>query len=205
MQRFQNYSAFFLTLAFLFILASTACLVARAQKPAENTAKSNTAPEAKQGGWTVLKPPAPISTQLPPSKKNSQTSKTKPASPDAPIESESKGSMNFKAIELEGEVVDAWCWSSGVMKEGRGPAHRSCGLACVKGGVSCGIVDDDNNLYIAAKSKAYRGCNEMLAPYVAKRVKIKGWLTERGGCRLIKVGEVVKDLGPAEKFYKPKK
>ncbi len=108
---------------------------------------------------------------------------------------------NYSTIELEGEVVDAWCWSSGVMGEGRGPKHHSCGLACVMGGVSCGIVDDKGTLYIAAKSKAYKGCNLMLAPFVAKRVKVKGWLTERGGCKLLKINQVT-DLGPAEKFYK---
>lgn len=106
--------------------------------------------------------------------------------------------QNFKPIEVEGEVVDAWCWSSGVMGEGRGKKHHSCALACVMGGVSCGIVDDNNNLYICAKHKAYKGCNEMLAPFVAKRVKVKGWITERGGCRLLKVGEVNEVVKPAK-------
>lgn len=110
---------------------------------------------------------------------------------------------NYKTIELEGEVVDTWCWSSGVMGEGRGPGHKSCGLACVLGGVACGIVDDNDNLYIASKSQGFKGCKEQLAPYVAKRVHIKGWITERGGCKLLKIAEV-KDLGPAEKFYKKK-
>ncbi|MBX9690675.1 MAG: hypothetical protein K2X27_28425 [Candidatus Obscuribacterales bacterium] len=108
---------------------------------------------------------------------------------------------NYKVVKIEGEVVDAWCWSSGVMGSGRGPEHHSCGLACVMGGVSCGIVDDNDKLYIAAKSKAYKGANQMLAKYVAHRVIVNGWSTERGGCTLLKVNDV-KDLGPAEKFYK---
>lgn len=106
-------------------------------------------------------------------------------------------SQNFKEIELEGEVVDAWCWSSGVMGPGKGKEHLSCGLACVRGGVSCGIVDDKDNLYICAKHKAYTGCNEMMAPFVSKRVRVKGWYTDRGGCRLIKVAEV-KEVIPAK-------
>ena len=108
-------------------------------------------------------------------------------------------------IVVEGEVVDAWCWSSGVMGEGRGAKHYNCGIKCVMGGVSCGIVDDENKLYIAAKSKAYKGCQYLLAPYFAHRVRIKCWIAERGGCRLLGKISEVKDLGPAEKFDKSSK
>lgn len=101
-------------------------------------------------------------------------------------------------IELEGEVVDAWCWASGVMGPGRGPEHHKCALRCILGGVSCGIVDDYDNLYIAAKSKAYSGCREQLAPFVSKRVKIKGWVAERGGCRILKITEV-EEVGATKK------
>lgn len=95
-----------------------------------------------------------------------------------------------RPIELTGEVVDAWCWSSGVMGEGRGPKHKSCALACVMGGVTAGIVDDQGNLYIAAKSKAYNGCKDQLLPFVAKRVKISGYLASRGGCNVLKISKV---------------
>jgi len=104
-------------------------------------------------------------------------------------------------IELEGEVVDAWCWSSGVMGPGRGPEHKKCAMRCILGGVSAGIVDDNDNLYIAAKSQAYSGCKEQLAPFIEHRVKIKGWLAERGGCKILKISKV-EDLGLAEKFKK---
>lgn len=104
-------------------------------------------------------------------------------------------------IELEGEVVDAWCWSSGVMGPGRGPEHKKCAMRCILGGVSAGIVDDKDNLYIAAKSQAYSGCKEQLAPFIEHRVKIKGWLAERGGCKILKISKV-EDLGLAENFKK---
>lgn len=106
-------------------------------------------------------------------------------------------------IELEGEVVDAWCWSSGVMGPGRGAEHKKCAMRCILGGVSAGIVDDADNLYIAAKSQAYTGCKEQLSPYIEHRVKIKGWIAERGGCKILKISKV-EDLGPAENFKKKK-
>ncbi len=100
------------------------------------------------------------------------------------------GEIRTRPIELVGEVVDAWCWSSGVMGEGRGEKHKACGLLCVLGGVSSGIVDDKGKLYICAKSKAYKGCAELMGRFVGKRVRVKGWISERGGCSLLKVSDV---------------
>jgi hypothetical protein len=92
-------------------------------------------------------------------------------------------------VDLVGEVVDSWCFSSGVMGPGRGPRHN-CGLACAMGGVTLGIVDDNNVLYIAAKHQGYTGCQDLLTPFMAERVHIKGWLAESGGCKLLKIATV---------------
>jgi hypothetical protein len=117
---------------------------------------------------------------------------------------EPQAKPSFKPIQVEGEVVDTWCWNSGTMGEGRGEKHHACGLACVMGGVSGGIVDDKDNLYIAAKTTDAKGAKELLTPYVAHRVRVKGWVAETPGCRLIKIAEI-KDLGPAEKPEKDTK
>jgi hypothetical protein len=95
-----------------------------------------------------------------------------------------------KPAEVIGEVVDAWCWASQTMGPGRGEKHKACALACIMGGVTPGIVDDQGNLYIAAKSQGYKGCNELLTPFVAKRVKVQGWLTTKGGCNVMKIRRV---------------
>lgn len=93
-------------------------------------------------------------------------------------------------VELVGEVVDSWCYASQVMGDGRGAHHQSCALACVMGGVTPGIVDDKGMLYLCVKHKAYTGCKDLLAPYVAKRVKVKGHLATKGGVRVLKVTSV---------------
>jgi hypothetical protein len=95
-----------------------------------------------------------------------------------------------KPIELTGEVVDSWCYSSQVMGPGRGDRHKACGLACAHGGVTLGIVDDNGILYIAAKHQGYTGCKELLIPFMAKRVKVVGWLAEKGGCKILKIRTV---------------
>lgn len=174
--------------AFQFALAGDSAKPGQSTPPAVAATKSNQT-TAKQAGKTT----SSASTKVP------SKSGTTPAEPLLPSSKTAKNGP----IELEGEVVDAWCWTSGVMGPGRGPEHHKCAMKCILGGVSAGIVDDDNNLYIAAKSKAYTGCREQLAPYISNRVHIKGWIAERGGCRILKIGEV-KDLGPAEKFNKKK-
>jgi hypothetical protein len=106
---------------------------------------------------------------------------------------------NTKEIEVVGEVVDTWCYSSGVMGEGRGEKHKKCARLCVGGGVTAGILADDGTLYIAAKHRGYNGCAGLLLPHVATRVKVKGWLAERGGIKLLKINSVEPVKTPAKK------
>lgn len=93
-------------------------------------------------------------------------------------------------LSITGEVVDTWCYASQVMGSGRGDVHKPCGLACGHGGVTMGIVDDQGTLYIAAKSKGYTGCKELLLPFMAKRVTATGWLATKGGSKIMKIQKV---------------
>lgn len=97
---------------------------------------------------------------------------------------------NTEPITLTGEVIDVWCYVSGVMGPGRGKEHEKCAKLCVAGGVSAGILTDDGTVYVAAKHQGYKGCAGLLLPYVAQRVEVKGWVAEKGGCRVLKIREV---------------
>jgi hypothetical protein len=101
-------------------------------------------------------------------------------------------------IELTGEVVDSWCYASRSVGDGRGPEHAQCARACAHGGVTLGILDDKGKMYIAAKYRAYSGCQLLLEPYVAKRVHVRGMLATRGGCPILKITSV-QELGPGDK------
>lgn len=111
----------------------------------------------------------------------------------APAQS-TTGGWRYKPMVTEtdiiGEVVDTWCYSSQVMGPGRGEKHKACGLACAHGGVTLGIVDDKDTLYIAAKHQGFQGCKDLLTPYIAKRVKAHGWVAHRGGCNIMKIKSV---------------
>ena len=105
----------------------------------------------------------------------------------------------IRAVKITGEVVDAWCYSSQTMGPGRGEGHKACALACSYGGVTMGILEDGSkDLYVAAKSKGYHGCNDLLIPYVAQKVTVTGWVGDLGGCRMLKIDKVT-PLENAEK------
>jgi hypothetical protein len=93
-------------------------------------------------------------------------------------------------ITVIGEVVDTWCYAGQIVGSGRGEYHKPCALACAHGGVTLGIVDDKGTLYVAAKTRAYTGCKELLIPFMAKRVKATGWLATKGGSNIMKIQKV---------------
>jgi len=102
-----------------------------------------------------------------------------------------------KPVVITGEVVDAWCYASQTMGPGRGPGHRACALNCIHGGVSVGILEEKTNLlYIAAKYKGFKGCQELLLPYVGEKVKVSGWVGDLGGCRMLRIQTVEALTGP---------
>ncbi|HEY9718579.1 MAG TPA: hypothetical protein V6C69_13995 [Trichormus sp.] len=152
------------------------------------------------GGWFVqnhsaLNKAGSADSGLPPSTKAATSASDLPADDPRTRHRHWKYQPQTTTVTIVGEVVDSWCYSSQVMGPGRGERHKACGLACAHGGVTLGIVDDEGTLYICAKHKAYTGCKELLTPFMAKRVKILGWLGQKGGCKVLKVAEVeeVKD------------
>jgi hypothetical protein len=102
-----------------------------------------------------------------------------------------KPKSHIRPVTITGEVVDAWCYSSQTMGPGRGESHKACALACSYGGITMGILEDGtNDLYVAAKYKGYKGCNELLIPYVAQKVTVKGYVGDLGGNRMLRIDTV---------------
>ncbi len=87
-------------------------------------------------------------------------------------------------VVITGEIIDLKCFTSGMMG-GRGPEHEECAIACIKGGLPVGIVDDKGNVYTVVPAKGMKGANEALAKHAAKRVTLKGKVMEKGGARLL--------------------
>lgn len=91
----------------------------------------------------------------------------------------------MKEISVTGEVIDTKCYLTGMMG-GRGAEHEDCAIACIKGGLPPGIVEDKTGVvYILVPEKGTKGGNESLVQYAAKTVTVKGKVVEKGGSKLL--------------------
>ena len=59
-----------------------------------------------------------------------------------------------KIIEIKGEMIDTWCYYSGVMGSSdatRGTAHHTCALWCAAGGIPVGVRTEEGEVYLVLK------------------------------------------------------
>ena len=93
-------------------------------------------------------------------------------------------------VSITGEIIDVKCYTTGMMG-GRGPEHEDCAIACIKGGLPVGILDEKTgDVYTIVPAKGTTGANEALLKFVAKKVKIEGKLLEKGGNKILAYSSV---------------
>ena len=93
-------------------------------------------------------------------------------------------------LSVTGEIIDVKCYTTGMMG-GRGPEHEECAVACIKSGLPVGILDEKSgDVYTIVPARGMKGANEALLKFVAKRVTIKGKLSEKGGARILAYSSV---------------
>lgn len=91
---------------------------------------------------------------------------------------------------LVGEIVDSKC-HLGVMKPGRGKAHRACAILCIRGGVPPVLRVEDRSgrvEYFLLEDPTGRPVNDRVLELVAVPVEITGDLVRRGD-RLVLVAD----------------
>ncbi|WP_299024776.1 hypothetical protein [uncultured Sulfitobacter sp.] len=121
-------------------------------------------------------------------------------------------------IQVKGEVIDTWCYYSGVMGGPDavvGTAHHTCALWCSAGGIPVGILGEDGEVYMVLKvgkddQSAGGDTTLKLASY---NVTADGMLYERDGIKYIVVADVIaedtisnlthEDYGPVPGFAIP--
>lgn len=92
------------------------------------------------------------------------------------------------SVVLEGEIVDSKC-HLGVMKPGEGPVHRDCATRCLSGGVPPMLVVRSGGLgdRLLLVSPSAGRLDIDLEPLVARPVRVRGVLYERGEERYLGV------------------
>jgi hypothetical protein len=123
-----------------------------------------------------------------------------------------------KPIKITGEVIDTWCYYSGVMGSPDatlGTAHHTCALWCAAGGIPVGVLADDGTVYMVLKlsGAAPLADKDTLLDLQSDRVTANGMHYVRDGVNYLVVEKVLanegivnrshEDFGPVPPFSFP--
>ena len=103
-------------------------------------------------------------------------------------------------IQVTGEVMDTWCYFSGVMGGADavvGSSHHTCALWCAAGGIPVGILADDGTVYMVLKlegSAPPEGPPTVLS-IQSHRITADGVFYRRDGMNYLVVEDVAADEG----------
>ena len=104
-----------------------------------------------------------------------------------------------EAITVKGEIIDTWCYMSGVMGPQDtvvGSAHHTCALWCSAGGIPVGLLAEDGTVYMVLKIEdddQLAGGDTALR-LAAHTVEAEGTLYKRDGLNYLIVSKVISDL-----------
>ena len=103
-------------------------------------------------------------------------------------------------IEVTGEVIDTWCYYSGVMGDTDavvGTAHHTCAMWCSAGGIPVGILTETGEVYMVVKWEGNPDVadGQALLDVQSHTVKAQGVVYERDGINYLFVEEIVSNMG----------
>jgi len=103
-------------------------------------------------------------------------------------------------IQVTGEVIDTWCYYSGVMggpDAVTGSAHHTCALWCAAGGIPVGLLDETGKVYMVLKWEGHDkvGDGKTLLSVQSHKLVADGVHYERDGIDYILVEQIVSDEG----------
>ena len=103
-------------------------------------------------------------------------------------------------IEIKGELIDTWCYFSGVMGGPDavvGSAHHTCALWCSAGGIPVGLLGEDGKVYMVLKIEGddNTASGDTLLSLASHQIEADGLYYERDGLNYIVVENVVSDNG----------
>ena len=103
-------------------------------------------------------------------------------------------------IQVKGELIDAWCYYSGVMggpDAVTGSAHRTCAMWCSAGGIPVGLLAEDGTVYMVIKlaDDTQSAGSETLLRLASNTVEADGYAYERDGINYLVVSQVINEFG----------
>ncbi|TWI90474.1 hypothetical protein JM93_01456 [Roseibium hamelinense] len=109
-------------------------------------------------------------------------------------------SATGERVQITGEVIDTWCYYSGVMggpDAVTGTAHHTCALWCAAGGIPVGMLTEDGKVYMVLKWEGHDqvGDGKTLLSVQSHKLVADGIHYERDGIDYILVENIVSDEG----------
>ena len=101
---------------------------------------------------------------------------------------------------MTGEIMDTWCYYSGVMG-GRdavvGSSHHTCAVWCAAGGIPVGLLTDEGEVFLVLEieGKGIADGNETILDIQSDRITADAMLYERDGFKYLVVEKVVSNEG----------
>jgi len=107
-----------------------------------------------------------------------------------------------KRVSLKGELIDTWCYFSGVMGGPDavvGSAHHTCALWCAAGGIPVGMLGDDGEVYMILKlpEDDQSAGGDTFVELTNDTIEADGMMYERDGLKYLVVSEVTSNDGVA--------
>lgn len=117
-----------------------------------------------------------------------------------------KAATEAKTIQIKGEIIDTWCYMSGVMgapEAVTGSAHHTCALWCAAGGIPVGVLAEDGTVYMVLKLKGENALapTDTIMEIQSHQITAKGQHYLRDGVNYIVVSDIVADDGIVTKNH----
>lgn len=105
-----------------------------------------------------------------------------------------------KRIQVKGELIDTWCYYSGVMGSPDavvGTAHHTCAMWCSAGGIPVGLLAEDGTVYMILKidDDDHSASGDTQLSLASHTITADGMHYQRDGINYITVSKVVSDHG----------
>lgn len=105
-----------------------------------------------------------------------------------------------KRIEVKGELIDTWCYFSGVMGGPDavvGTAHHTCAMWCAAGGIPVGLLGEDGEVYMVLKLPGDDAANggDTFLTLTNDTIEAEGMAYERDGINYLVVSKVISNEG----------
>ncbi len=99
-------------------------------------------------------------------------------------------------VQVQGELVDTWCYVSGIMFA-EGTAHHQCAVWCAIGGIPVSIRDAKGNVYLLIRLEDDEAnvANPRIATILSHDVSVDAELVERDGVKYLFVSRIADDKG----------